>query len=63
MNKYSRFKEWVENCKPSEILTTEEYMKLLGEVESIPPGVSTTNNAIQDERESAKPPGNQCSKF
>lgn len=48
----------MENNKPSEILTTEDYMKLLGEVESIPPGVNiSADEAAQDEVESAKPPG------
>ena len=47
----------MENNKPSEILTTEEYMKLLGEVESIPPGVSVSEDDTHDTEELSKPPG------
>ena len=47
----------MENNKPSEILTTEEYMKLLGEVESIPPGVSISEDDAHDIEELSKPPG------
>ena len=50
----------MENNKPSEILTTEEYMKLLGEVESIPPGVNVSEDDSHDTVEVAKPPGKPC---
>ena len=49
------------NNKPSEILTTEEYMKLLGEVESIPPGVNVSEDDPPNTAELAKPPGEPCS--
>lgn len=60
MKNFTSFKEWVENNKPSEILTTEEYMKLLGEVESIPPGVSVSEDDTHDTEELSKPPGEEA---
>ena len=52
-----RFKELVNNNKPSEILTTEEYVKLLNEVESIPPGVSLTDDTKAAVVADTAPPG------
>ena len=54
---FHRFKELVNNNKPSEILTTEEYVKLLNEVESIPPGVSLTDDTKAAVVADTAPPG------
>ena len=35
-------------------------MELLGQVESIPPGVSVSEDSIRDTTESTKPPGKFC---
>ena len=45
------------NNNPSDILTTEEYVKLLNEVESIPPGVSLTDDAKAAVVADTAPPG------
>eukprot|EP00112_Aurelia_sp_Birch-Aquarium-sp1_P017436 Seg4041.1 transcript_id=Seg4041.1/GoldUCD/mRNA.D3Y31 product="Pre-mRNA-processing factor 39" protein_id=Seg4041.1/GoldUCD/D3Y31 len=56
---FTKFKELVNNSKPSEILTTEEYVKLLNEVESIPPGVSLTDDAKAAVIADTAPPGEE----
>ncbi|XP_065061641.1 pre-mRNA-processing factor 39-like [Rhopilema esculentum] len=57
---FTKFKDWINSIEPSEVLSTEDYVKLVGEVESIPPGVTQTDKVDADMIQTTAPPGEEA---